>query len=893
MVYSPIFLPCHYVARVIIASVDPTMESKKETPQQMLGRALGGQQNTVTTSSSPGFSARSIRPSSSTRSSTSPLLDYVRRSQVEALAERTSARVRELQTEDEPDPEDVVVDEQERLAQMIQGVPMFTGVPLRSSMFSSPPAVPAALPDEKIPATTARVNITQRRSRGKARDDGNTAPSESLLSRRPRDREKDRRYSIESVQGKEDDERQNWRSATARHKPPGIIGGAYPQSTLPFANPESGLEDPDEDAENLFDDTENFHIGSSSSVQRERWFNHQLDSSAPFLREYIPPEASNPALHQRLTQLWYERQDALRGLGDALGNDDAIKYGVLTCQVEHFNQAMHSAFRDAQGGVGSLPDNASSSSSSQSNFRQVDDLPLVEPSRSRKHSAKDDSGGAFTVELLYQGVSTYRVVNDQMPMRTLLMMAKFYLVRDFGFLITSEDDLDLNYDGQILQIVGVLGDVPVLELAIIEIQYPRVMGGGMLSSSPSVRTWNHSQRAIPPKTKSREVPTGRESLPQHQGQTPSPQSRLVPQSRPVEEVEDVFRSPEPSPTSLDPRSYDKIRQSFKCPRFSGQAREWKQWDKGFLRYLSIWELDYVLDPSFFDVLPLTNDQRRDNKLVYFIIEDAVQSAPLAASYVRQVALFNGFEAYYTLHDGFVFAGTTTSTLLLNELSNFRFLPDETPTALCMRLEELFQELELLPGDAAVTFIDTQKIGYLVNALRHESEWNFVCSAITSAQIKGTITFKEACEELRHRCETSRAHELMDRPVKGKKVRGMVAKAKDEVDSVAEQVSEKIMGLISTMSKRHNTKDSGNAVTDAKVEGSKGKKKFAKQECLAADCPELTTFPLCPIHYHSLVSAKVTTLKLRNGYGDAKFDASSSLIVYPAQTPKDRLPSKSA
>ena len=893
MVYSPIFLPCHYVARVIIASVDSTMESKKETPQQMLGRALGGQQNTVTTSSSPGFSARSIRPSSSTRSSTSPLLDYVRRSQVEALAERTSARVRELQTEDEPDPEDVVVDEQERLAQMIQGVPMFTGVPLRSSMFNSPPAVPAALPEEKIPATTARVNITQRRSRGKARDDGNTAPSESLLSRRPRNREKDRRYSIESVQGKEDDGRQNWRSATARHKPPGIIGGAYPQSTLPFANPESGLGDPEEYAENLFDDTTNFHIGSRSNVQRERWFNHQLDSSAPFLREYIPPEASNPALHQRLTQLWYERQDALRGLGDALGNDDAIKYGVLTCQVEHFNQAMHTAFRDAQDGGESQPDNVSSSSSSQSNFRQVDDLPLVEPSRSRKHSAKDDSGGAFTVELLYQGVSTYRVVNDQMPMRTLLMMAKFYLVRDFGFSITSEDDLDLEYDGQILQIDGVLGDVPVLELAIIEIRYPRVMEAGRLNSPPSVRTWNQSQRAILPETKSREFSTGRESLPQHQGQTPSPQSRLVPQSRPMEEVEDVFRSQEPSPTSLDPRSYDKIRQSFKCPRFSGQAREWKQWDKGFLRYLSIWELDYVLDPSFFDVLPLTNDKRRDNKLVYFIIEDAVQGAPLAASYVRQVALFNGFEAYYTLHDGFVFAGTTTSTLLLNELSNFRFLPDETPTALCMRLEELFQELELLPGDAAVTFIDTQKIGYLVNALRHESEWNFVCSAITSAQIKGAITFKEACEELRHRCETSRAHELMDRPVKGKKVRGMVAKAKDEVDSVAEQVSEKIMGLISTMSKRHNTKDSGNAVTDAKVGGSKGKKKYAKQECLAADCPELTTFPLCPIHYHSLVSAKVTTLKLRNGYGDAKFDASTSLIVYPAQTPKDRLPSKSA
>jgi hypothetical protein len=92
-------------------------------------------------------------------------------------------------------------------------------------------------------------------------------------------------------------------------------------------------------------------------------------------------------------------------------------------------------------------------------------------------------------------------------------------------------------------------------------------------------------------------------------------------------------------------------------------------------------------------------------------------------------MHNGFEAYYTLHDGYVFAGSTTSTILLNELSNFRFLPNETPTELCLRLEELFQELRLIPGDAAVVFNDTQQIGYLINALRHEKEWEFVCSSI--------------------------------------------------------------------------------------------------------------------------------------------------------------------
>ncbi len=116
---------------------------------------------------------------------------------------------------------------------------------------------------------------------------------------------------------------------------------------------------------------------------------------------------------------------------------------------------------------------------------------------------------------------------------------------------------------------------------------------------------------------------------------------------------------------------------------------------------------------------------------------------------------------------------------------------------------MFQELELLPGDAAVTFNDTQQIGYLINALRHESEWDTVSSAITSAQIQGTLTFRRACEELRVRCEVARAHDLMDSSVKGKKIKGLVGKAADEVTTVAEQVSEKVLGMISSMSKRHS------------------------------------------------------------------------------------------
>ncbi len=49
----------------------------------------------------------------------------------------------------------------------------------------------------------------------------------------------------------------------------------------------------------------------------------------------------------------------------------------------------------------------------------------------------------------------------------------------------------------------------------------------------------------------------------------------------------------------------------------------------------IWELEHVVQPDFLDVAPLTNEKLRDNKMVYFILEDAVQSSPLAASYVAK------------------------------------------------------------------------------------------------------------------------------------------------------------------------------------------------------------------------------------------------------------------
>jgi hypothetical protein len=322
------------------------------------------------------------------------------------------------------------------------------------------------------------------------------------------------------------------------------------------------------------------------------------------------------------------------------------------------------------------------------------------------------------------------------------------------------------------------------------------------------------------------------------------------------------------------KGHDKIKQSFKCPRFSGNAKDWKLWHKGFLRFLSIWDLDYVLDPSFFDQFPLSAQKVNDNKMVYFILEDATQGSPLAASYVRQAAVKNGFEAYYTLHDGFVFAGSTSSTILLNELANFRFKMDESPTALIMRLEELLQDLEMLPDGAAVTFNDTQRIGYLIGALRHEPEWATVTSSITSSQLRGEMTFRQACDELRFRCEAGRAYDIMDKDVKSKrKVPIMGAKVEETNDTTSVGTSK---ALVSSKAKRLNR---DNAKED--------KRKF---KCLAKDCSTKTAFPLCGLHYHSIVSGKTADLELESNLGTAGYNVTTKLIEYPATVPKERLPS---
>ena len=451
---------------------------------------------------------------------------------------------------------------------------------------------------------------------------GEIAPKQSLLHRRPRSRSKDRRYSVESGGAEMECERQDWRSASARFPPasPGLdeLDVGYPSAVrkhMPVRHPAQEIEVEGEDDWDDQGKTEVTTAALANRVPSSTKVRSGLpevmpdvipaNSSpiTPFLRENIPSEEEDIELHRSLTEHWYERQAAVRGLGDALAKDDTGLYGRLLQQIDLINRIMHQEFQACREELEDPPDEGSSSSSEQSlrsepKFRQVDSLPLDSPRSSEvlKKSYKDVSVGTFSIQLSYQGVETYRVVNDNMPLRVVFVMAMSYLQTEFGFTGLSLEDIDLEYEEQLLPRTGVLGEVPVLDQAVIVILFPRYQGTPTRTGTPDpIRKSNRSMRdenlyGAPDRSPSPAQPTRATHVPSMGGAVP----HLGPTHGRIEESIPEFQG-SPS-TSLDSKSYDKIRQSFKCPKFSGQAREWKAWHKGFLRYLSIWELDYVLDP---------------------------------------------------------------------------------------------------------------------------------------------------------------------------------------------------------------------------------------------------------------------------------------------------------
>jgi hypothetical protein len=327
----------------------------------------------------------------------------------------------------------------------------------------------------------------------------------------------------------------------------------------------------------------------------------------------------------------------------------------------------------------------------------------------------------------------------------------------------------------------------------------------------------------------------------------------------------VAVTPAPAPTPGRSNS-DKLRGSFKCPKFMGEARNWKAWHKGFVRFVSIQQLDYIIADDF-SAQPKTSQLAEDNKLVYYILEEAVSSSKIAAKYVRRAPEWDGNAAYIILYDGYAFSGPAEATLLLNALGNFRFGDDETASELCLRLQELFEDLEAVPGDSAMSFGNTQKINYLLSAIRHERSLGPVYVQIQTDQLRGRITFDQACEDLRARCEAMRADDLLNTTVRSSKVRGYAAKTGSSclITEIDDREASPTLALITTENKRKN-----------------GRKSDGLQvECLAKGCSTLTPphLRLCRLHFHECIAGKHPFILLKTG-DRATYDATTSKIVYP-------------
>ena len=117
--------------------------------------------------------------------------------------------------------------------------------------------------------------------------------------------------------------------------------------------------------------------------------------------------------------------------------------------------------------------------------------------------------------------------------------------------------------------------------------------------------------------------------------------------------------------------HSKLLGTFKLPKFDGTPKAWKQWDRDFVRFLGLHQLEHVLLEDFRSTLGQPGAVAA-NKIVYFLVEEAVLPGTLASKYVRQAPLWDGNGAYVLLYNGFVFSGPQTATVLMAELSNIRF-----------------------------------------------------------------------------------------------------------------------------------------------------------------------------------------------------------------------------
>jgi len=313
---------------------------------------------------------------------------------------------------------------------------------------------------------------------------------------------------------------------------------------------------------------------------------------------------------------------------------------------------------------------------------------------------------------------------------------------------------------------------------------------------------------------------------------------------------------------VSPFISSKLLSSFKLPKFDGVSKNWKTWDRSFQRFLGLHQLDHVLEDGFLATIWDVPGAKEANKFVYFLLEDSVAVGSLASKYVRQATKWNGHEAYVLLHNGYVFSGPQSATILLSELSNLRLKRDENASLFCMRLVELIEDLEAIPGNSAVFLTEQQKLGYLLSAIRHENTLQSVYSQLQSEQLRGLVTFDQACRELHFRCEAIRADEFLDsRPGKA-----LIATGGKTSDALC---------LIST---------------ERKKRGQDGQPQ-EKLECLKLGCSTLipSYLPLCKVCYLECMAGKTVSVVLWDHLGTATYNSGTKRIVVLTSVPSSRFP----
>jgi hypothetical protein len=58
---------------------------------------------------------------------------------------------------------------------------------------------------------------------------------------------------------------------------------------------------------------------------------------------------------------------------------------------------------------------------------------------------------------------------------------------------------------------------------------------------------------------------------------------------------------------------------------------------------------------------------------------------------------------------------------------------------------------------------------------------------------------------------------------------------------------------------------------------------------AKGCSAKSTFPLCGLHYDSMVSGKNPSIELENKWGSATFSPDTNSVVYPPGVPIEMIP----